>query len=199
VGPGDFTHTPIDDATRGAVARFSDTGSYLYYPDSNSSGLLRPYSSDALLSGYALEEFSAECPLTFTSDSRFFYQQCASRGRGFAEGVIEDTGLTTTVHNDTLRDSLALGPAGRCFANWGDGELDIGPTSLPLQVEFTRTAGTDISFAALSPRDDAVVWVEGGDEVYWLPLNADCTVSTIPKVVTSGSAVQTLHFVGEFP
>jgi hypothetical protein len=108
--------------------------------------------------------------------------------------------LTTNVLNDSLLEHLSFGPSRRCFVNWESMQLDVGSTQLPLQTEFTRVAAGEVSFATLSPNDSAVAWVEGGDEVYWLPLNADCTVSNLPILVAaSGTAVTELDFIAEWP
>jgi hypothetical protein len=178
--------------------RFSPRGEFLYYADGNDTGSLRS-TQDPSGTGFVIDEFADECPLVWTGRDRFVYQQCRASGRGVAEGIIADGALSTTVHNDSLRDNLVIGAAQRCFVNRGARELDVGRTELPLSTEFTRSAQVEISLASLSPRDNAVVWVEDATDVYWLPLNSDCTVSTLPTLVHSNGAIDSVAFVAEWP
>jgi hypothetical protein len=181
-----------------SAARFSPDGTFLYYAENANRGVLQP--SDAAGSApLSIDGFAYDCPLVWTAPDRFVYQQCATRARALVEGVIGADAITTTQYNDQLLDNLAIGPEQRCFANWGGQQLDIGTTALPLVTEFTRSPQVDVTLATLSPHDFAVAWVEDNRDVYWLPLNDDCTVSSLPALVHSGGTVQTLTFVAEWP
>jgi WD40 repeat protein len=195
-GPGQVSLTTI---TSGSPAHFSDDGAYVYYVDAGGTGILRGWDGSALTSIHEVDGFSHVCPLTWTGPSRFVYQRCATEERGLAEGVIDGGELTTVTHAGSLLANLVIGPAQRCFVNWESDRLDVGTTQLPLVTEFTRVAPGAITHAALASRDNAVVWVEEGTDVYWLPLSSSCTVSTLPELVASGATVQSLRFVSEWP
>lgn len=191
----------VSDRAGTSPAAFSPDGSFLYYPEGPRSGVLRSLSLGSVNEAYDLPDFAEQCPLTFTSPSAFVYQQCAagSPARGLVAGVVQNGMLSTTTQNETLLENFAVGPAGRCFVNFGGSQLEVGVFDPPLVTEFTRSAALPITHAALAPRDNAVVWVEGGDELYWLPLNADCTVGTLPVLVSERADMQSLAFVAEWP
>jgi hypothetical protein len=199
LGPGEITHTPITDAMRGTEARYSSDGAFISYAESPNSGVLRSVATGSLTPEFLIEQFSEECPLFWLESARFVYQQCQSQDRGIVEGIVGADALSLFVHNETFRENMFVGPKLRCFVSFEADELDVGAASLPLVAEFTRTARANITFAALAPDDDAVAWMEGDDELFWLPLNDDCTVSTLPIAVTSDVVVRNVAFVAEFP
>lgn len=189
------TLTDLDGAS--SSPRFSTDGAFLYHATRNGAGALLALDDPDTVHG--LDGFDVDCPLVWTAEGRFLYQRCAEAGQGLAEGVVEGDTLRLVTYDEPLREHLNVGAEQRCFVNWDDRELDVGTTSLPFDAEFTRSAPAEITHAALSPRDSAVVWVENGTEVYWLPLNGDCTVSTLPRLVHDSGAVQSVAFVGEWP
>lgn len=176
---------------------FSADGTYLYYGSGDETASFRR-TDDLGSVAFTLDDFAPECPLQWIGTNRFAYVAC---GQDYlAEGVIVDDSLiTSSVQGGEPIDHVVVGEAQRCFAIWGGEELDVGATPFQLTTEFTRSPQIEITLAALSSSDSAVAWVEGGTDVYWLPLNDDCTVSSLPALVHSGGEVRHLEFISEWP
>jgi hypothetical protein len=176
---------------------YSSDGTYMYYASGDATASFRA-TNDLDRALFTLDDFAPECPLEWVGTNRFAY---VAYGQGYlVEGVIvEDSPITSSVQGGEPIDHVVVGEAQRCFATWGGEELDVGATLFQLTTEFTRSPQVEITLAALSPSDSAVAWVEGGTDVYWLPLNDDCTVSSLPALVHSGSEVRHLEFISEWP